>query len=399
MEKPIAAVEFGSKKLKLVVGYELQGQVYVLYALTRPYGHMIESGSFLDMTRIASAVKEIREFTDASMKLKLSISEACLALPPYGLEVYQNKQVTAVIGEESKVDNLDIRNVYALIRSGSGSIQNELIDIVPENFMLDEGRSYTNPPFGVVSSSICVDVKVHTLPKHIQNSYGNALRSGDMSVKRMIVAPHAASQLIATDPEMPQDYLLVDIGSNTTTVSLIGQTRLYCSRFFDWGGDRITERIIERFNINESDAEKYKITYGIERRETNFRAPICTTMDDNGNEIQHYSDELNEIIKGELDIFTKSLKNAIDEMLSNYDPSSKKIPMVLIGGGSRLNGLVEYLTPKVSSEKVICWISKNLGARNPTFVNCLGMILANAKNPSVYDESHPRVGRLTRDEE
>ena len=33
MEKPIAAIEFGSKKLKLVIGYELNGQVYVIYSL------------------------------------------------------------------------------------------------------------------------------------------------------------------------------------------------------------------------------------------------------------------------------------------------------------------------------------------------------------------------------
>ena len=30
MEKYVAAIEFGSKKIKLVVGYELDGKVYVL---------------------------------------------------------------------------------------------------------------------------------------------------------------------------------------------------------------------------------------------------------------------------------------------------------------------------------------------------------------------------------
>ena len=44
MEKPIAAIELGSKKLKLVVGYEINGNVYVLYTLTKPYDHAIECG-------------------------------------------------------------------------------------------------------------------------------------------------------------------------------------------------------------------------------------------------------------------------------------------------------------------------------------------------------------------
>ena len=41
MDKPIAAIELGSKKLKLVVGYEIDGQIYVLYTLTKPYGNCI----------------------------------------------------------------------------------------------------------------------------------------------------------------------------------------------------------------------------------------------------------------------------------------------------------------------------------------------------------------------
>ena len=52
MEKPVAAVEFGSKKMKLVVGYELEGQVYVIYSLVRPYGSIIENGDIIDPTKI-----------------------------------------------------------------------------------------------------------------------------------------------------------------------------------------------------------------------------------------------------------------------------------------------------------------------------------------------------------
>ena len=68
MEKPVAAIEFGSKKLKLVVGYELEGQVYVLYALTKPYGHIVEAGVFNDITKAAQCVKEFRTFADPSAK-------------------------------------------------------------------------------------------------------------------------------------------------------------------------------------------------------------------------------------------------------------------------------------------------------------------------------------------
>lgn len=397
MEKPVAAIEFGSKKMKLVVGYELNGQVYILYALTKPYGHAVEAGVFNDAPRITACVKELTQFSDPSAKLKLSISEACLALPPYGLEIFHLSQITTVISEESKITNLDIRNIYALFRNSVNSLANELVDIIPEAFVLNQGRTFVNPPLGEISSTLTMSANVQTLPKRLYYDYQSVLTGGEMNVKRVIVAPNAAAQLIASDPELPRDYLLVDIGSCMTTVSLIGNAELFGSRFFEWGGDKITEKIIETFNINEAEAEKIKITYGIDKRQMNFKAPVCRTDDGEGNEIKHYSDELNQITKNELDSFVKSLKAAIDELLTGYDPSYKSMPMILTGGGSRLSGLVEYLTPKVDSENVMVFVPKTLGARNATFTNCLGMILANAKYPSAYDENHPRVGQVTRD--
>ena len=71
--------------------------------------------------------------------------------------------------------------------------------------------------------------------------------------------------------------------------------------------------------------------------------------------------------------------------------------MILIGGGSRLNGLIEFVEPKVQSETVKAVAPRSLGARNPTFTNCLGMIIANSRYPNVYEETHSRVGQLTRE--
>ena len=171
---------------------------------------------------------------------------------------------------------------------------------------------------------------------------------------------------------------------------------LYGSTFFNWGGDNITERIIENFNINEADAEKYKIMYGIDNREMNFKAPICTTDDGTGHEVHHLNDELNAIIKEELNIFVKYLNDAVNEIVAQHDKSYRSFPMLLIGGGAQLNGLVEYITPKVLSETVSIVSPKTLGARNPTFFNCLGMILTHAKYLNLNDEAHPKVGQVTR---
>ena len=397
MEKPIAAIELGSKKLKLVVGYEIDGKVYVLYTLVKPYGHAIEAGSFVDPNRVSQTIASVREFTDPSAKLKLNISDVLLCIPPYGLGVYQTRQVTTVVTEDSKISNLDIKNIYALIRNSAYPLNDKaLVDVVPESFTLDHGRIFERPPMGESSSTLTVSAKVQTLPKLLVENYQTVLSNGGMVSRRNVIAPLAATELIASYEGMPKSYILVDIGSNITTVSFVGNNALYGSTFFNWGGDNITEKIIESFNINEADAEKYKIMYGIDNREMNFKAPICTTDDGTGHEVHHFNDELNEIIKGELDIFVKYLNDAVNEIVAQHDKSYRSFPMLLVGGGSLLNGLVSYITPKVLSDTVTVVTSKTLGARNPTFFNCLGMILTHSKYLNLNDEAHPKVGQVTR---
>ena len=397
MEKPIAAIELGSKKLKLVVGYEIDGQVYVLYTLVKPYGHAIEAGNFVDANRVSQTIASVREFTDPAAKLKLNISDVILCIPPYGLGVYQTRQVTTVVTEDSKISNLDIKNIYALIRNSAYPLNDKaLVDVIPESFTLDQGRIFARPPMGESSSTLTVAAKVQTLPKQLVDDYQTVLSNGGMVSRRNVIASLAATELIASYEGMPHSYILVDIGSNVTTVSFVGNNALYGSTFFNWGGDNITEKIIESFNINEADAEKYKIMYGIDNREMNFKAPICVTDDGTGVEVHHTNNELNAIIKGELDIFVNYLNDAVNQVVSAHDKSYRSFPMILVGGGAQLNGLVEYITPKVLSETVEVVTPKTLGARNPTFFNCLGMLLTHAKYLNLNDEAHPKVGQVTR---
>ena len=397
MDKPIAAIELGSKKLKLVVGYEIDGKIYVLYTLVKPYGHAIEGGRFVDANRVSQTISSVREFTDPSAKLKLNISDVLLCIPPYGLGVYQTRQVTTVVTEDSKISNLDIKNIYALIRNSAYPLNDKcLVDVVPESFTLDHGRIFARPPLGESSSTLTVSAKVQTLPKDLVEDYQTVLSNGGMISRRNVVSSLAATELISSYENMPKSFILVDIGSSITTVSFVGNNALYGSTFFNWGGDNITEKIIENFNINEGDAEKYKIMYGIDNHEMNFKAPICTTDDGTGHEVHHFNNELNDIIKEELEVFVNRLNEAINDVVAQHDKAYRNFPMLLIGGGSQLNGLVSFITPKVMSETVEVVAPQTLGARNPTFFNCLGMILTHSKYLNLNDEAHPKVGQVTR---
>ena len=398
MERPCAALEITNKSLKLLVGYEINGKVCAVYSLVKPLGEIKRNGEFLDFQKTIADLAPFNNIRDPNAKININIGDILLGLPPINFEVYQTRQNTTVVGEDEKVQDIDIKNLFNLARRATANYNtsNSLVDIIPEKYVLDQGRTFINPPKGQTTSSVTLFAHVHSLSRNVMEDYKKVVEGAGFSIRRSVVTPFAASELISSYPNTPKDYILVDIGARETVVSLVGNQMLYSSKIFQWGGDNITHKIEETFNISEAEAEKLKIMYGIDKRELNFKAPICTYADENGNEVKHYPDELNKIIKGELDIFIEGLKKEINNLLADYDPRYKKLKMLLVGGGSLLKGLVEYVSPKVDSSELSVIIPDTLGCRNPAFINLIGMIYVQGKYQISSEDQKTKVSSVNR---
>ena len=400
MEKSVAVLEISSSCVKIVIGYELEGKPQIIYTLVKPTHQIVDNGRFVDVPTLQTILRGLTKISDVSAKLNIKISEVVLLLPPFGLEIFTTNQITTVVGEESKVSNVDIRNVYNLIRKGQIPPNHALVDIIPDKFELDDGRTYLNPPLGEPSNALIINAKLHTLPKVIVQNYEGITEDSGLAIKRSFISSFAANELISSNKENPQDYILVDIGSHITTVNAIGGKQLISSRYFNWGGHKITSKIATAFNISENEAEKIKITYGLDCKHTDFPVTICITDDGNGHETKHLASELAEIVKSELISFVNQLNMVINNLFQGFDLNSiRQLPIILTGGGSNLNGLVPFIETKLQSGGIKTFSPNTIGARNSIFTNCLGAIVANKKHPVVFDESHPKVGTLTRDDE
>lgn len=399
MEKEVAAIELCSKSIKIVIGYVLDGKVHVIYTLTKEVGHIFNRGNLEDPTTLKSALEMLTYIDDPSAKLRINIQDALIAIPPYGVEVYQTKPVVPIIGDDGKVGEFDIKNAYQLVRKSNLPPNAVLVDIIPSSFILDQGQSYAYPPLGQTSNSLQIYAKIHTLPSNIYYNYVDAIKESGVNIRRTIVSSSAAIELLASfGDEYPSDYFLVDIGSDVTTVSLVGYKQLYCSRFFSWGGDNITKDIAVQFDVDETEAEKIKMLYGYDKRTLSFDA-IVATSEENGQPIHQRVSHLNNLIENQLLVFSRELNNALTSLLENYPDNEKyrALPMVMIGGGSSLYGLKDFLKDKLANSEILIATPNTLGARNPSYFNCLGMILMNSKYPNAYDDSQKKVVDLTRE--
>ena len=387
MKDSIVALEISHKYLKILFGYVQDNQVIVNYSKKVPLEHPLENGAVKDHASIVKELSKNNPVFDNEHHFHQLIDNAVLVLPPYGLEIYETQQFTSVISPEKIVGELDIKNIYSIIRNKKLPIDNQLIDIIPDSFNLDNGNRYALPPIGKESSAITVHAKVHTLPKRINDEHTACLVNSNVQVKRRVVAPFAISELIATYPEYPSTYFLLDIGASSTTISLVDNNVLFATRSFSWGGDNITDSIVRCFNISEKEAENIKILYGLDKRQMKFDYPVAKL-----GEETYTVNALNELIEKELAAFISMISVGVEQLSNSYqidDPSS--IPFIVLGGGSKLKGLKPYLEEHLPNRQFKFLKIKSIGARDTSLAALLGSLLVNNRYPVSKLEAAAKV--------
>ncbi|MFA5283024.1 MAG: cell division FtsA domain-containing protein [Bacilli bacterium] len=399
-ENTVAALEITSSCLKLVLGYQHQGKVVVLYAIARPIDGLIDGGNIIDLPKLSEEIKELSHIKDSTAKLKIVIGEVILIVPPLGLEVYKNDKTTTVVSPTGMIANIDVTNVLSLVKKEQvPQIGNEIVDIIPEKFTLDKGRSFLNPPINEQSAFLSVHASIYSLPSRIVNDYRNAVQSAGLHVRRVVVSSYGVSELFCTYENIPSAYLYVDYGDSITSVSLISKSVVFGSSYFLLGGKQISNALMNQFNIPFIDAEKLKRKIGLDKRELSYVPVLLTSVDIRGKNCNYSIKDVNAVIEKQLDDFSKSLDNCIKNVLSDYDISYRDMPIVLGGGSSRLRGLKEYLREKFTLTKdIINVVPTSIGARNESFTNCLGAIYAQSKRRGSLEDEKSIVTPVSRDD-
>ena len=398
MKENVFAIEISHKYIKVVNGFVNKNCVFVNYAKKIPISHLLENGMIIDRELLIKELNKIRSINDQQLHFSATINDAILVLPPYGLEAYRTNQFTSVISPEKIIEETDVKNLYSIIRNKKLPVNNDLIEIIPEYFQIESGKKYALPPIGTLSSSIVGFVKVHSLPSKINLAFSDALNSSGIDIYRKTVSSFATAELLSTYEDVPEHCFLIDVGGESTTVSLVSKKQLIATRSFSFGGDNITNAIVQSFNINFNEAEKIKILYGLDKREMKFEYPVVSKSSEEGI-VTHDVKELNRIIESSLDDFYKSLNIVIEQLALAYNVQEySKLPVVLVGGGSKLKGLLNYLKDKTGNPNINSVSPKTLGARDPSMFSVLGAIYINAKYPNLGDEANRQIVSVTREE-
>ena len=403
MVKQIAALEISNRYYKLVIGYTLDNKVDILYKVKRPLSVPFKDGDIFDIGSLSDDLTKIKniEATTKNVKMNINVNEVVLVLPPYGLQVYQSIKSTNTVSVVSKIDRIDINNALSLIKKEKlPNINDELIDIIPNRFIVDNNEEYLVPPLNEVSQTITIDANVYTLPKKMVQDLLKACSNAQIRVKREVISPIGVSYLLNESKFKTKTYVLVDFSDKTTSLSFVGDNVVFASNFFSLGFDDLVNKVANEFHIEKIKAEELINIYGLDNRQTSYNPPIAFGKDSLGIDKKFTKEDLLKVIleflKTWVDYFNGSLRNLLANFSLKND-SVSKIVLAFIGEGTKLNGLKEYILKVLPTNPVEFISIPTICCREAEYINCLGAIfMASSYRGTLEDENKQQVRQINR---
>lgn len=240
-------------------------------------------------------------------------------------------KVSIMLPEETEINDEILARLKRQALETALDSSLEVIDAIPRTYKV--GNLATSSPKGTIGNSIsaCFDLIVcrTEMKRNLVRTLNEKL---GLRIEGVIVTALATGQLILTAEEKRLGCMLVDMGAETTTVTIYREGHLNYFATLPLGGRHIT-RDITSLKILEERAEDLKLSSGNAIARDNM-----STMNINGVKM---SDLSNLVVSRAEEIVAN-----IVEQISYAGMSDKDLPggIVCIGGGAKLNGMLDLLS-------------------------------------------------------
>lgn len=343
LSEPLVAFDFGSYDIKAMAAeYNPDEPLHILGVERTDRHHSIRNGIINDTSETG--------FNIRNMLIKLSnrlssISELPSAFVSLGGKSMQLARIPAKrnLGRRLTVSKAVMEGMEneckEKIRLAYQSKDLEVIDIKPYEFILDGELQYEAPTKEQKVQNLEIHYVAFVANTAINyNLMASFARSG-VVIENMWIRPLAHLTALTTDEEQSLGCAILDLGDQTTTLSIVKDHHFIYSKVIPIGADNIT-RDIQQQGISMENARKLKHLYGYAEEKAvpkNQNISIPSEQEPK-TYVKMTTTFLAMIIRSRLNEIITPLFNDLNNRFK--DDVTK---LYITGGGAMLKGIKEYL--------------------------------------------------------
>ncbi|MDE6543036.1 MAG: cell division protein FtsA [Muribaculaceae bacterium] len=256
----IVAFEIGSSHIKGAVGtVEDTGNINIVAVEEAPLFGCVRHGRVLNVEETGNRILEIkRKLENHSTVTPLKISGAFVSLGGRSLASYPI-ETSRALGDETEITH-DIEKQLIEQAKTCCKTDKEILSVVPCAYCVD-GR-WQRKVVGMYANEIKGRFSVITASKDAKKNLRRAFDHAGLKILSNVVRPLAQADAVLTRDERSLGCVLVDLGAETTTVSIYKDRSLRYLRTIPLGGRAITRDLATALSLPEDRAEDIKIFQG-----------------------------------------------------------------------------------------------------------------------------------------
>ncbi|MDE6741862.1 MAG: cell division protein FtsA [Muribaculaceae bacterium] len=338
-DRYIAALEISSSKVIGAVGaVGKSGQLEILAVEQEKSTDSVRYGHVQNIEETSALINFVLERLERRSNIApREITGVYVGISGRSLRSIE-KEVSLSLPDDTQITDTIIDRLKRKALEADVDNSLEIVDAVPRIFTI--GRTETHRPIGMMGSHISAIYDLIVARPAMQNNLKRVVADKlGLDIKGIVITQLAMADVVLNEHEKKLGCLLVDIGSETASVSIYRHGNLLYYATLPMGGRNITLDL-KALNMIEDKAEELKVAFG------NAIAPNIRSQEMIGPyKLSTISDYV--VARAE------EIAANIVEQVRYAGLSEKDIPegIVVCGGGARLNGMID-LIGKFSGVKV-----------------------------------------------
>ena len=255
----ICALDIGTTKIcALIAELDENSMLKIIGVGTAP-SDGLRRGVVINLEKTIQAIIKARE--EAERMAGVEIEAVYAGIAGDHIRSVNGRGVVAVAGENDIISMEDKRRVIDAAKAVSLPFDREIIHILPQEFIVDDQRSITDP---VGMSGVRLEAEVHIVTCAVtaaQNIW-RSIEGAHMSVMDLVLEPLASSYSVLTPDEKDLGVCVLDIGGGTTDIAMFYEGCIRHTAIVSLGGRNVTNDIAHGLRTPIESAEAIKVNFG-----------------------------------------------------------------------------------------------------------------------------------------
>jgi len=360
-----SSIDIGSDSVKIVV-CELYNNKLHLLAASSVKSKGIKKGLITNVNDATISIKQA--FNEVESMLGIKIRKVIATVPSYFAEFTKITGEISINDENGIVKSDDIVNLFQVAMDGKIKPHQEMVTIIPIDFKLDNTEGI-NVPIGLVGSVLRTRAILATVPRKNIYSVASVLDSIGVEVVDVMLGSIGDIYSFKNKEINEQVGAVINIGAETTTVSLYNKGIIVKNSIIGLGGKRIDNDIAYMYKISIQEATKIKEKFALAHKRYASTSDFYEVKDGSSTDIKISQYEVSEIVQACIEEILELGRKEIG-ILTNRD-----IDYVIITGGTSNMANFEYVVDDVFNKKATIGSIRLVGIRNNIYSSAFGNII------------------------